>query len=152
MFTEQEVAPADQLNSRLPLSAMVRAVCRAALMGPDLLYEAMLKMSLAVEASAPTYGLSIWVLKVDEPPRVEWAEGLNDSEIDEAEKLLTTTLAAKDGSCEIKPGDITICLPLSIPTRGREGLRSSRGARAGREGGDRDGDAGSLEILSPTAH
>jgi len=121
MFTEQEVAPADQLNSRLPLSAMVRAVCRAALMGPDLLYEAMLKMSLAVEASAPTYGLSIWALKVDEPPRVKWAEGLNDSEIDEAEKLLTTTLAAKDGSCEIKPGDITICLPLSIPARGREG-------------------------------
>jgi len=46
-------------------------------------------MSLAVEAFAPTYGLSIWTLRVDEPPRVKWAEGLNDSEIDEAEHLLT---------------------------------------------------------------
>src|SRR6202048_3067425 len=109
MSPEPELSRVDQVkDSSLPLSAMVRAVCRAALMGPDLLYEAMLKMSLAVEAFAPTYGLSIWSLRVDEPPQVKWAEGLNDSEIDEAEILLTATLATVNASCEIKAGDETI--------------------------------------------
>jgi len=122
MYPESEIATVEQVNqSNLPLSAMVRAVCRAALMGPDLLYEAMLKMSLAVEAFAPTYGLSIWRLGVDEPPRVKWAEGLNDDEIDDAERLLTEVLASANGSCEIKAGDLTICLALSMPVAGREG-------------------------------
>jgi hydrogenase-4 transcriptional activator len=122
MYPEPEIAKADQVkDSSLPLSAMVRVVCRAALMGPEMLYEAMLKMSLAVEAFAPTYGLSIWTLRVDEPPRVKWAEGLNDTEIDEAEHLLTEALASTNTSCEIKPGDMTICLTLSIPVAGREG-------------------------------
>jgi hypothetical protein len=122
MSPEPEIAKVDQVKeSKLPLSAMVRAVCRAALMGPDLLYEAMLKMSLAVEAFAPTYGLSIWGLRVDEPPQVKWAEGLNDNEIDEAEILLTATLASGNASCEIRPGDETICLALSMPAAGREG-------------------------------
>src|SRR6266481_616089 len=122
MYPEPEIPKADQVkDSSLPLSAMVRVVCRAALMGPDMLYEAMLKMSLAVEAFAPTYGLSIWTLRVDEPPRVKWAEGLNDNEIDEAEHLLTEALASTNTGCEIKPGDVTICLALSIPVAGREG-------------------------------
>lgn len=122
MYPDSRIVKADPIGeSNFPLSAMVRTVCRAALMGPDLLYEAMLKMSLAVEAFAPTYGLSIWTLRVDEPPRVKWAEGLNDSEIDDAEKLLTETLGPAHAGCEINPGDLTICLTLSIPVAGREG-------------------------------
>lgn len=122
MYPESEIAKADCAKaSTLPLSAMVRAVCRAALLGTDLLYEAMLKMSLAIEEFAPTYGLSIWTLRIDEPPRVKWAEGLNPGEIDEAESLLTEALASTNASCEIKPGDETICLALSIPVAGREG-------------------------------
>jgi hypothetical protein len=64
-------------RSTLPVDAIVRSVCEAALAGPELLYEAMLKLSLAVEALTPTYGLSIWAIGLDERPRVKWAEGLN---------------------------------------------------------------------------
>lgn len=122
MSLDPETAKVEQIKeANLPLSAMVRVVCRAALMSPDLLYEAMLKMSLAVEAFAPTYGLSIWGLRVDEAPQVRWAEGLNSSEIDEAASLLTANLTLGTASCEINPGDETICLALSIPVPGREG-------------------------------
>jgi hypothetical protein len=52
-------APASESSSlQLPISSIVRAVCEAATGGPDLLYEVMIKMSLMVEATAPTYGLS----------------------------------------------------------------------------------------------
>lgn len=122
MYPELELSTLDHAKaSSLPLSAMVRAVCRTAKMGPELLYEAMLKMSLAVEEFAPTYGLSIWTLRVDEPPRVKWAEGLNDAELDEAVSLLTAALASTDAGGEIKAGDAAICLLLSIPRAGREG-------------------------------
>src|SRR6266576_2697405 len=101
MYLEPVSGTVDQTGqSSLPLSAMVRAVCRAALVGPELLYEAMLKTSLAIEAFAPTYGLSIWTLKVDEPPRVKWAEGLNAEEIDEAENLLTDILRSEHAGRE----------------------------------------------------
>ncbi len=46
-----------QEQDNLPISSIVRAVCQAASSGPDLLYEVMLKLSLMVEATAPTYGL-----------------------------------------------------------------------------------------------
>ena len=122
MYLKSGIAHADQTSeSGLPLSAMVRVVCQAAFLGPDRLYEAMLKMSLAIEAFAPTYGLSIWTLSLNEPPRVKWTEGLNDSEIDEAEGQLTTSLASPNGTCEVKEGDLTICLPLSMPVAGRDG-------------------------------
>ena len=39
----------DQTN--LPLSALVRAVCKAADAGPEVLHEVMLKLSLMVEAA-----------------------------------------------------------------------------------------------------
>ncbi len=85
----------DQTN--LPLSALVRAVCKAADAGPEVLHQVMLKLSLMVEAAAPTYGLSIWVLKSGESPRVKWAEGLSEEEIDNGEKLGCG--AASTGSC-----------------------------------------------------
>src|SRR5258708_1789563 len=82
---DSEVAyPAPSEGNPLPFDAIVRTVCEAALAGPEILYEAMLKLSLAVEGFAPTYGLSIWAVGLNEPPHVKWAEGLNAEEIDEA--------------------------------------------------------------------
>src|SRR3989442_1050738 len=69
----------------LPIGTIVRAVCRAASAGPDLLYEVMLKLSLMVEATAPTYGLSTWAMAVGQQPRLKWAEGLDEKELAEAE-------------------------------------------------------------------
>src|SRR5882724_11939805 len=86
----------------LPVDAIVRAVCEAALAGPELLYEAILKVSLAVEAVAPTYGLSIWAVGLDEPPRVKWAEGLNAEEIDEAAMVVANTLAPTSPRTDLK--------------------------------------------------
>src|SRR4029453_15751056 len=77
----------------LPISAIVRAVCQAASNGPDLLYEVMVKLSLMVEATAPTYGLSIWTLESAQRPRLKWAEGLDETELAEAEKSVAHTLA-----------------------------------------------------------
>src|SRR5678810_230660 len=66
---------------QLPISSIVRAVCEAANGGPDLLYEVMIKMSLMVEATAPTYGLSIWATSDAGNPTLRWAEGLEETEI-----------------------------------------------------------------------
>src|SRR5882762_6293516 len=103
----------------LPVDAIVRMVCEAALAGPEVLYEAMLKLSLAVEAVAPTYGLSIWALGLHEPPRVKWAEGLNADEIDEAAVVVANTLAPGSRT-DVKIGDVAICLPLATPASFRE--------------------------------
>lgn len=105
----------------LPYDAMVRTVCQAALAGPELLYEAVLKLSLAVEEIAPTYGLSIWAAGSNEPPRVKWAEGLNADEIDEAESAVAATLSTTSVRDEVKAGDVAICLPLAKPCPSREG-------------------------------
>jgi hydrogenase-4 transcriptional activator len=104
----------------LPVDAIVRAVCEAALAGPEVLYEAMLKLSLAVEAVAPTYGLSIWVVSQEEPPRVKWAEGLNAGEIDEAAGIVAQ-LASAQPRTEVSAGDQAICLPLATPSPSRDG-------------------------------
>ena len=67
-------------HENLPISAIVRAVCQAASAGPDLLYEVMIKLSLMVEATAPTYGLSIWTLENAARPCLKWVEGLDEDE------------------------------------------------------------------------
>jgi transcriptional regulator with PAS, ATPase and Fis domain len=105
----------------LPFDAIVRTVCQAALAGPELLYEAMLMVSLAVEAVAPTYGLSIWAAASDQPPRVKWAEGLNADEIDEGESVVRAALSTAKLRKEFKEGDVAICLPLAAPCHSREG-------------------------------
>src|SRR5678816_3427859 len=75
-------APASESSSsQLPISSIVRAVCQAASGGPDVLYEVMIKMSLMVEATAPTYGLSIWATSDSGKPTLRWAEGLEDKEL-----------------------------------------------------------------------
>src|SRR5215813_7954251 len=83
---------ADLNTDRLPISSMVRAVCEAANGGPELLYEVMIKMSLMVEATAPTYGLSIWSVSLGERPSLRWAEGLEEDEIELDDALLTFQL------------------------------------------------------------
>ena len=43
---------------QLPLASMVRALCRAADSGSDVLYDVMLKVALMVDAAAHTYGMA----------------------------------------------------------------------------------------------
>ena len=120
--SDSEIAEITALDqSSLPLSAIVRAVCKAAGAGPDLLYEVMLKVSLMVEATVPTYGLSIWSLRLGERPRLKWAEGLNEEEIAEGEKVVASTLAGVSRAKEISAGDSEICLALAVPIFDREG-------------------------------
>ncbi len=105
----------------LPISAIVRAVCQAAGDGPDLLYEVMLKLSLMVEATAPTYGLSIWTLETAQRPRLKWVEGLEEEEIAEAERVVESALAGPVRFPEIKQGDHAFCFVLATPVCERQG-------------------------------
>src|SRR5215204_5328192 len=89
-------APASELTfPKLPISSIVRAVCEAATGGPDLLYEVMIKMSLMVEATAPTYGLSIWATSESGKPTLRWAEGLEEQEIAIGERAVAGSFANK---------------------------------------------------------
>lgn len=105
----------------LPISSIVRAVCEAASRGPDQLYEVMMKMSLMVEATAPTYGLSIWAASASCKPSLRWAEGLEGEEIAAAEEIVSNAFESKGRSAQAKEGDASICLILTLPTASREG-------------------------------
>src|ERR1044071_428812 len=108
-------APTSDSNSfQLPISSIVRAVCEAASGGPDLLYEVMIKMSLMVEATAPTYGLSIWATSLAGRPSLRWAEGLQDEEIAAAESVVTAIFASNGRPQPAKEGDPSICLLLAL--------------------------------------
>jgi DNA-binding NtrC family response regulator len=111
----------DSNSIKLPISSIVRAVCEAANGGPDLLYEVMIKMSLMVEATAPTYGLSIWAADFSGNPSLRWAEGLDDSEIALAEKAVAEALVNSARPNTAKEGDPAICLLLALPSVTREG-------------------------------
>lgn len=108
-------------SSQLPISSIVRAVCQAAGGGPDLLYEVMIKMSLMVEVTAPTYGLSIWATSDSGKPTLRWAEGLEDQEIAIGERAVTEIFASKGRPEPAAEGDAAICLLLAQPSAGREG-------------------------------
>src|SRR5436190_21279726 len=109
-------APVSDLSSlQLPISAIVRAGCEAANGSPDLLYEVMIKMSLMVESTAPTYGLSIWATPESGKPTLRWAEGLEDEEIAIAEGTVTELFASKGRPEPAKEGDQAICLLLALP-------------------------------------
>ena len=115
-------APASDSNTlNLPISSMVRAVCEAANGGPDLLYEVMIKMSLMVEATAPTYGLSIWATSDTGKPTLRWAEGLEEQEIAAAEGVVGEVLSSKGRPEPAKEGDQAICILLASPSIAREG-------------------------------
>ena len=108
-------------SAQLPISSMIRAVCDAANGGPDQLYEVMIKMSLMVEATAPTYGLSIWATSDAGKPTLRWAEGLEETEIALAEGTIAELFASKGRPQPAQEGDHAICLLLSLPTSIREG-------------------------------
>jgi transcriptional regulator with GAF, ATPase, and Fis domain len=106
---------------QLPLASMVRALCKAATTGPDLLYEVMLKLALMIDATAQTYGLATWTQKLGERPRLKWVEGLDQDEIAAAETTVMTALSAPDRVIEPQSGDQAICLVLSSASANREG-------------------------------
>jgi transcriptional regulator with PAS, ATPase and Fis domain len=113
---------ASESNSlQLPMSSIVRAVCEAANGGPDLLYEVMIKMSLMVEATAPTYGLSIWATSESGKPTLRWAEGLEEEEIATGEVAVAEIFGSKGRPQSAKEGDHAICLMLALPSPTREG-------------------------------
>src|SRR5215210_9346066 len=119
------LAPENKNNSNsvhdLPLASMVRALCKAATTGPDLLYEVMLKLTLMIDTTAQTFGLATWTQKLGERPRLKWVEGLNQDEIADAEVTVTTALTAPNRIIEPKSGDQAICLVLSSASANREG-------------------------------
>src|ERR1044071_3323234 len=108
-------------SAQLPLSSIVRAVCEAANGGPDLLYEVMIKMSLMVEATAPTYGLSIWATSESGKPTLRWAEGLEETEIAIGETAVAEIFMSKGRPQSAQEGDPAICLLLALPSAAREG-------------------------------
>src|SRR6185503_2614569 len=115
-------APASESSSSLlPISSIVRAVCQAASGGPDLLYEVMIKMSLMVEATAPTYGLSIWATSDAGKPMLRWAEGLEEHEIAIGEQAVAEIFANKSRPQPAVEGARAICLLLALPSATREG-------------------------------
>ena len=115
-------APVSESSStKLPISSIVRAVCEAANGGPDLLYEVMIKMSLMVEATAPTYGLSIWATSDSGKPTLRWAEGLEETEIAIGETAVAEIFSSKGRPQSAQEGDPAICLLLALPSAAREG-------------------------------
>jgi transcriptional regulator with PAS, ATPase and Fis domain len=111
----------DSSSLKLPIGSIVRAVCEAANGGPDLLYEVMIKMSLMVESTAPTYGLSIWATSDAGKPTLRWAEGLEDQEIAAGETAVGEVFLSKGRPQSAKEGDQSICLLLGLPSSTREG-------------------------------
>src|SRR5215204_2234400 len=95
LVSSLETPVSDSSSLHLPISSIVRAVCEAAKGGPDLLYEVMIKVSLMVEATAPTYGLSIWATSDSGKPTLRWAEGLQEEEISIGEPAVAEIFASK---------------------------------------------------------
>jgi transcriptional regulator with PAS, ATPase and Fis domain len=116
-----EAPASDSDTPQLPISSIVRAVCEAASGGPDLLYEVMIKMSLMVEATAPTYGLSIWATSETGKPTLRWAEGLEDQEIAIGESAVAEIFSSMGRPHPANEGDQAICLLLALPSSTREG-------------------------------
>ena len=105
----------------LPISSIVRALCHAANAGPDLLYEVMLKLSLLVEATAPMYGLSIWTVDQGQKPKLGWAEGLDELELAEGQRVVHETLSSEAVWLRTTEGDESICFVLASSKPDRPG-------------------------------
>ncbi|MGB9180845.1 MAG: sigma-54 dependent transcriptional regulator [Pyrinomonadaceae bacterium] len=106
---------------QLPLASMVRALCKGAMAGPDLLYEVMLKLTLMIDATARTYGLATWTQNLGERPRLKWVEGLNQDEITEAEATVAEAFSSASEARRLRSGDSAICLVLTAATKDHEG-------------------------------
>ena len=121
IVVDPTIKVSDFRQVKIPLHSIVRALCEAATGGPELLYEVMLKMSLMVEATAPTYGLSIWTAAYGARPNLRWAEGLEESEIEIGEKFIAEAFTSKGRPKPAAEGDNSICLLLALPSVTREG-------------------------------
>ena len=119
LINDPETSPSEPTN--FPISSIVRAVCQAVSGGPELLYEVMLKVSLMVEAMAPTYGLSIWTLAPGQRPHLKWVEGLEEEEIEAAQEAVAKALAANGTRPPIAEGSSAFCFMLATPTVTQEG-------------------------------
>ena len=108
-------------TSPLPIGSIVRALCKAANAGPDLLYEVMLKLSLLVEATAPMYGLSMWSVNGGQRPKLNWAEGLVELELEEGQQIVAESLAPTATWPDIHEGDTSVCFVLTSSQPGRPG-------------------------------
>lgn len=108
-------------TNELPISSIVKALCQAATTGPDLLYEVMLKLSLLVEATAPMYGLSIWSWEDGQKPSLEWAEGLQQTELATGERVVSEATSSNDSWPSVKEGDASVCFVLASTTYDRPG-------------------------------
>src|SRR4029078_1686731 len=100
-----DVPTSDSNSYQLPIISMVRAVCEAANGGPDLLYEVMIKMSLMVEATAPTYGLSISATSDPGKPPLRWAGALEEQQLAVGEAAVAETFSSKGRPQPAKEGD-----------------------------------------------
>jgi hypothetical protein len=69
----------------------------------------MIKMSLMVEATAPTYGLSIWATSDSGKPTLRWAEGLEETEIAIGETAVAEIFSSKGRPQPATEGDQAIC-------------------------------------------
>src|SRR4029079_19367877 len=96
--------------SGLPIGSIVRALCQAANAGPDQLYEVMIKLSLLVEATAPMYGLSIWTVDDQQKPRLNWAEGLDEEELAEGQRVVHETLSSAVACGVMQGADTATCV------------------------------------------
>src|SRR4029079_1206284 len=115
------VSVSDSSSIKLPIRSIVRFLCEAARGGPELLYEAMIKTSLMVEAITATYALSIWAAPFSGKPSLRWAEGLEETEIAHGEAAITHIFETKGQPEAAKPGDNSICLLLALPSPSRDG-------------------------------
>ena len=121
-FTQGDSSRESTEGFQLPLASMVRALCRAATTGTDMLYDVMLKVALMIDSTAQTYGLATFAQKSGEPLRLKWVEGLDEDEIAEAESQVSRVLAKPDEWPEARAGDRTLCLVLAAPLASREGV------------------------------
>jgi transcriptional regulator with GAF, ATPase, and Fis domain len=121
LFSAQTQENSGEASFQLPLASMVRAICRAANTGSDVLYDVMIKLALMVDATAPTYGLATFSQKHDERPNLKWVEGLDHEEIVDAENRVCDLLSKNEGALEVKAGDRNVCMLLSLASWGREG-------------------------------
>jgi transcriptional regulator with PAS, ATPase and Fis domain len=101
---------------------MVRALCRAATTGSDVLYDVMLKVALMIDATAQTYGLATFAQNVGELPRLKWVEGLDQEELAEAETQIGSVMAATVETPKASAGDRSVCLVLAVASACREGV------------------------------
>ena len=108
-------------EENLPINSIIRAVCQAAQAGPDTLYEVMLKLSLMVEATVPTYGLSIWNLQFGQRPTLRWAEGLQEEELATGETVVSSACSEGSRMFQVRAGDHAICFVLAKATPARVG-------------------------------